>query len=714
MATRPVVIRLSTENAEKVKAALAGLGADGQRALARIETAGKPASRGLQAVNAAALEADKGLGRVASRAGALANISRAIGPLGVAFGVAAGAATALAFAARRATGEIAAIGDAADRAGVSAETFDQLRAALFQVGQGDKAESLETAIAALNKRIGEARSGVGEAVRLFGALNIQLEDAEGARSFEDVLGDIADRFQDMDAAQRLALGQKLGEEAFRSLVPVLEQGSEGLREMAEAARALGLVYDDGLIRKTQDLNREFELQSEVIRVQLTSALVELSPVLVDIATGLAFIATEAANGYEGLRLLLGLASRNPVIRIGQIGDELTEARARLAELDRDFVAFAEKGLTPAASRLGFDSPDAPINAGTEGGGTSAGPDPDAFNARLAETAAQREQLVLRIEQLNEELVALQGDDVILPPGRTAPSIELGTGTGGGAQASAFQKAIEQVKAQIEQQRLARAAIGLTAGETARLRAETALMAAAQAQFGMVTEQTRIDIHVLAEQLAHQTQTTHDAAEAEKRWEEATKARAEAQAEAARVTTQAIESIGEVMAQVLTGTTDAWRQLLAVALQAVAGSGPLGGLVNQLLNVTGGGLIAAIGGINSVFAPTTSPIPVPRPGGAFGADFRIGGAGGVDSRLLMMPVSPGERVRVDSQPSRREAGSATSVVIHQSWEISGSDEAAVEAALARHRGTFARDAEAAAIRAILRAKQGAKGTLGRML
>jgi hypothetical protein len=700
MAVKPVVIRLSTENAEVVKAALKDLGADGRRALAQIESAGKPASRGLQAVNAAALEADRGLGRISAQAGGLSRITAAIGPIGIAMGVVAGAATALAFAARNATGEIAAIGDAADRAGVSAETFEELRAALFQVGQGDKAESLETAVAALNKRIGEARAGVGEAVRLFGALNIQLEDAEGARSFEDVLGDIADRFQDMDQAQRLALGQKLGEEAFRSLVPVLQQGSDGLREMAEEARRVGLVFGGETIRRAQEMNAAFELQSRIIDVQLKTAFLEAGPALVTLTQNvaeaapviLAFVNT-VASGIAALGELLGLTERPLRLQLADSVAELREVQDAIAE-----IASAPAPTGPLAGFLG--------GRRTE----QLRPLRERESTLLAQTRAISEQL--EGQRAAAEAMARIG--------RFEPiQIDLGTGTGGGgAQASAFQKAIEQVEKQIEQQRLARQVIGLTAGETARLRAETMLLAAAQAEFGTITEQTRIDIHVLAERLAQQTRSTHDAAEAEKRWEEATRRRAEAQAEAARVTTEAIESIGDVMAQVLTGTTDAWRQLLAVALQAVAGSGPLGGLVNQLLNVTGGGLIAAIGGINSVHAPVTSPLPVPRPmshpGGAFGADFTIGGAGGVDSRLLMMPVSPGERVRVDSQPSRREAGAGASVVIHQSWEISGSDEAAVEAALARHRGTFARDAEAAAIRAILRAKQGARGTLGRLL
>jgi hypothetical protein len=694
-ATRPVTIRLSTENADKVRRELKELGADGQRALHRIETAGQPASRGLRAVNAAALEADRGLGQVSARAGALARITAAIGPIGVAMGVTAGAATALAFAARNAAREIADIGDAADRAGVSAETFEELRAALFQVGQGDRAGTLEAAVAALNKRIGEARAGVGEATKVFRALNIALFDDQGPRSFEAVLGDIADRFRDMGKAERLALGQKLGEETFRSLIPVIEQGSEGLRRMAEEARGLGLVFGGETIRKAQALNAEFDRQAQIVGVQLKTAFLEAGPAVLTLTQNLAeaapvvlgFVNT-IASGIAGLGEMIGLTERP--LRL-QLADRVAELRAV-----QDDIARIAGAPPPTGPLAGFQA---------------------AIRADQLEPLRTREsELLAQVRALDEQLRAQQDmAEAMARLGSTQPpGIDFGGGAGGSAQSRAFETALGQIEKQIAQQELARKALGLTAGEAARLRAETLLLAAAEEQFGAVSEQNQIRIHVLAEVLARQTQMTDDATEAEKRWEEATKRRAEAQEQAARVTTQAIENIGAVMAQVFQDTGNAWRNLAAIGLQSLTGAGPFGPLVNSLLNVTGGGLVASIAGVNSTLAPMAAPIPIARPGAAFGDEFRVGGTGGVDSRMLMMPVTPGERVRVDSAPSRGGAGGAPQVTINQSWTISGSDEATVARVLEGHRASFARDAEAAAIRAMLRAKSGARGTLGRML
>lgn len=712
MATKPVVIRLSAENADRVKRELKDLGSDGQRALTRIERAGKPASRGLQAVNTAALEADRGLARVAERAGVFARVARSIGPIGIAVGVTTGAITALGFAARNAASEIAAIGDAADRVGVDAGTFEELRAALFQIGQGDKANSLETAVAALNKRIGEARAGVTEATRIFKALNIELENPEGPRTFEAVLADIADRFKEMDAAQRLALGQKLGEEAFRALIPVLERGSEGMRELAAEARQVGLTFGSETIRRAQELNLAFDKQAAIIGVQLKTAFLEAAPAVEVLTRNIAeaapvivaFVST-VAGGIAALGQLFGLTEEP--LRL-QLADKVAELKRVQSEIAAIAGLPDVTGTGGLGSETGDQTPDALALTQARGRESDLKPLRDREAKLLAETRALHELLEAR--KAAAEALANAGNQPGLP---SLPGLDLSTG-GGGADAKAFDTAVERIRAEIQQQEFKRQAIELTTKESTRLRAETLLLAAAEKQFGAITDQTQIQIHVLAEELGYQAERTEILAAAEKRWEEATKRRAKAQEEAAQVTIQAIENTGDVIQQVFADTGNAWRALLSIALQAAVGAGPFGGIVNQLLGVVGGGVISAVAGLGSVYAPTTSPLPVPRPGGAFGADFTVSGGGGVDSRLLMMPVTPGERVRVDSQQRQVEGNAAPAVVIEQRWEINGSNEATVEAVLQRHRGDFARDAEAAAIRAVLRAKSGARGTLGRKL
>lgn len=696
MATRPVVIRLSAENADKVKALMRDLGDEGQKGLKRIEQAGKPASRGLQLVNTAALEASQGLDQLAARAGPLGGIARSLGPIGLALGAAAGAAVALGVAARRAAADVAEIGDAADRAGVAVDTYEQLRAALIQVGQ--PTGTLESALSALNRRIGEARAGAGEASKVFRALDIELTDAEGPRSFEEVLADIADRFQDLDASQRLALGQKLGEETFRSLVPVLEQGSEGLRRYAEDAERLGLLFGGETIRTAQELNIAFERQSTIVGVQMKTAFLQAGPAVVELTENfvallppvIEFFAT-LSRGVVVLGDFLGLVEQ-------PLNTQLSNKVQELRQVQDDIRTLVD-------------------SAGVMRGPTDTG----SGAQRLAELRDQEAALLAQVRALSEQAEALRRLEEAAGnfSGFTPPDLDLGTaGAGAGAQAGAFEKAMQQIAQQIEQQELARREIGLTAGEVARLRAEVLLTAAAQEEFGVVSEELAVLIDVVAGELGRQTESTNALTEAEKRNAEAAKNRAKAQEEAARVMTDAIEQAGDALARMVEEGEFNLRRLGAVLLQTFAGSGPFGGLVNQALGVQGGGFVQAIvgglfggagGGAGFGFG---GEFQVPR--AAHGADFTVPGTGGVDSQLLAMRVTPGERVKVESQPRRERGGGEQPVAVQLMYNISSDNPAFVEEVLERNRPRFIKDARDATMKALIGAKRGARGTLGRVL
>ena len=94
MASRTISVRLSVEDAEKVKQALEQFGASGEAALRRIQGATEPASRGLTAVNAVAQEARGHIDAYASRAGSLGTVLGALGPIGVAAAAGLAAVTA--------------------------------------------------------------------------------------------------------------------------------------------------------------------------------------------------------------------------------------------------------------------------------------------------------------------------------------------------------------------------------------------------------------------------------------------------------------------------------------------------------------------------------------------------------------------------------------------------------------------------------------------
>lgn len=90
MADRTLAIRLAVKDGEVVRRALAQLGEDGSRALARIEQAAKPASKGLLALNEVTSAARTRLEGFAGNLGGVGSAMLRLGPIGLAAGAALG------------------------------------------------------------------------------------------------------------------------------------------------------------------------------------------------------------------------------------------------------------------------------------------------------------------------------------------------------------------------------------------------------------------------------------------------------------------------------------------------------------------------------------------------------------------------------------------------------------------------------------------------
>ena len=87
MSERNLAIRLSVKDSEIVRKALTDLGADGQKALARIEQASAPASKALLALNDVAGNVRGSMEGLTGRLGLAGSALSAIGPAGLVAGV---------------------------------------------------------------------------------------------------------------------------------------------------------------------------------------------------------------------------------------------------------------------------------------------------------------------------------------------------------------------------------------------------------------------------------------------------------------------------------------------------------------------------------------------------------------------------------------------------------------------------------------------------
>ncbi|UZT28688.1 putative tail tape measure protein [Vibrio phage 033B] len=205
-----------------------------------------------------------------------------------------------------ATGALAALykiqGDAidqtakhADSIGVSTEALTQFRHAAELTGLG--ADALDTSLQRLTRRTNDAANGNEGLRRAYEALNIEVDSLAKMRPEEQmyVMADGFATVEDRSERTRLAF-QLFGREGIK-MVNMFEDGSEGLKAMAEDADFLGLTLSRVDAAKVEAANDAIYRASSITGVLGRTITVELAPVI----AGLADMFTEATGGARGLQ-----------------------------------------------------------------------------------------------------------------------------------------------------------------------------------------------------------------------------------------------------------------------------------------------------------------------------------------------------------------------------------------------------------------------------
>lgn len=108
---------------------------------------------------------------------------------------------------------------------------------------GDKTGELGVKLQALNIDMASYQAELKSAAGPLQQLGIATKNADGsARSFNLILNDVADKFKVMpNGAEKTALSMELFGRAGKDMVPLLNQGSEGIATLTKKAEELGLV-----------------------------------------------------------------------------------------------------------------------------------------------------------------------------------------------------------------------------------------------------------------------------------------------------------------------------------------------------------------------------------------------------------------------------------------------------------------------------------------
>jgi hypothetical protein len=198
-----------------------------------------------------------------------------------AVGAVAGVVTALAGLSTLVTSARAAIDlgdsldDLAEKTGVSASRLSELRFASEVAGTSF--EDLQGGLRKLGNQIAAAGQGQKEAIALFKDLGVSATNADGSlRGVDEVLLDVADAFsQYRDGAGKSALAQDIFGKSGASLIPVLNKGSEGIRDLTEQGRKLGAVIGNDAAAAAAAFNdniKLFQVTAQQATVQLVGDL----------------------------------------------------------------------------------------------------------------------------------------------------------------------------------------------------------------------------------------------------------------------------------------------------------------------------------------------------------------------------------------------------------------------------------------------------------
>ena len=119
---------------------------------------------------------------------------------------------------------------------------------------GSSVEGMSDGLRKLSINMAAAASGSEEAAQTFRKLGVQITANGKLREADEVFGDLAEKFKAMpDGARKVATAVALFGKSGAALIPTLQAGRDGLAELRQEARELGIVLDKDTIAAGDDL-----------------------------------------------------------------------------------------------------------------------------------------------------------------------------------------------------------------------------------------------------------------------------------------------------------------------------------------------------------------------------------------------------------------------------------------------------------------------------
>lgn len=269
----------------------------------------------------------RGIGKAKAGAKSLgAGLQRSLGFFGLGFG--------LANLGQRLTDFADKLIETSRKLGVSTDFLQAWNHAAQQNGVSVNASNM--ALQRFTRRIGEAARGQGVLSKTVQELGINLRDNRGnMRSTTDILADYADAIRGAESQQeRLRLAFQAFDSEGAALVTLLQDGSEGMREMIAEATRLGVVTEQRALTAINRLSNRLK----AFGTQALGFVAEkLGSFINSLEAGFALFGalSSGAGVQEAIEIARAqVETRNAADELLRIQRMSTEETARQVELER--------------------------------------------------------------------------------------------------------------------------------------------------------------------------------------------------------------------------------------------------------------------------------------------------------------------------------------------------------------------------------------------
>jgi hypothetical protein len=171
--------------------------------------------------------------------------------------------------------------DTAEKVGTTAEKLQELEYAAKR--SHVETETLTMGLRLLSMHALKAAQGSSESMMAFDNLGISIRDGSGhLKTSDQILKDVSARFSKMpDGIIKTGMAQQLFGRAGANLIPMLNKGTEGLKNYAAQARQFGIILDAGAIRQSETFMRTLGDMKAVLEGVSRTVGLALMPIITD-------------------------------------------------------------------------------------------------------------------------------------------------------------------------------------------------------------------------------------------------------------------------------------------------------------------------------------------------------------------------------------------------------------------------------------------------